>query len=259
MKAHSSQLLSIEEIVNKVLLDLGESAHLKEKFLSFGVSWFKKWRKDMAREVKKTTLEMTPWKSVVLPNDCVDWIQIGVKNGESFDTFTNKKLNPRDCACDDDEPIAAEYCPEQGSEGLQLNDITEFGEDPGKLYGLKSKDNGLGYFEPNRIQGSNEIQLSASVRSGTPIMLVYLATLLNPDVDLCVHPYAQDAMETFIHWKNLQMKKRAGARNINQEQIDEAKREYDNELCLLAEIRMDLNAETIMELVRDSYMLSPKH
>lgn len=259
MKAHDSQLLTIEELVNQVSLDLGEGMQRKEQFLSWGVEIFKKWRANMAREFKSVTLEMTPWKSIILPSDCVDFILVGVKNGESFDTFTNKKLGLRDCACDDDEPTKAVYCTEPGSEGRQFNNITEFGEDPGKLYGLISKDNRLGYLNANHIEGSNEIQLSDSVKAGTRIRLIYLATLFNPDIDCCVHPYAQPMMQAYMHWRNLQRRRQAGNRNISPVDIQMAKAEFDEEWCHLAEMRMEITSETIVELIRDGYRLSPKN
>lgn len=259
MKAHDSQLLRIEEIVDQTLLDLGEGMHRKEQFLSWGVKIFKKWRKDMAREYKIVRLTMTPWKAITLPTDCVDVICVGVQNGQSFDLFVPKKMMPKFCACDDAEPTEAEYEPEEGSEGIQFNAITEFGEDPGKMYGLISKDNGLGYYSINHNEGSNEIQLSSNVPSTTRPVLYYLATLFNPDKDCCVHPYAQDMMENFIHWKNLQMKRRAGAKNISGDMVAEAKKEFDDEWCALAEARLEITADSIVELVRDSYSLTPKN
>jgi hypothetical protein len=259
VKAHKTQLLTIEELVNQVLLDLGYGAHYKELFLAWGVRYYKKYRTDIAREFRKVMLDMTPWKAIVLPNDCVDPILIGVPNGQSFDLFVNKKLNPRSCACDDDEPTEPVYESEQGSEGVQYNTLTERAEDPGKLYGLASKDNGLGYFEINHEQDSNEIQLSANVRSGTRIMLIYLPTLFDPDRDNCIHPYAQPMIEAAIHWEHLKMKRRAGNRNISGDMIREAKDEYDERLCELAEKRSDLTSDMIIEISRDSFRLSPKH
>jgi hypothetical protein len=258
MKAHSSQLLSIEELVDQTLLDLGLGMHRKEQFLSWAVEIFKKWRQNMAREFKIASLDMTPWKSIILPSDCVDPILVGVKNGESFDTFTFKKLALRDCACDDSEPTTPQYCPEPGSEGRQWNNLTEFGEDPGKLYGLISKDNLLGYMNASHVEGSDEIQLSANIKAGTKIRLIYLATLFNPDVECCVHPYAQAAIQSYIHWRNLLMRRRAGNRNISPQDIRDAKDEFDNEWCELAEARMEMTSETIVELIRDGHRLSPK-
>lgn len=261
MKANSSQLLSIEELVNSVLLDLGEGMHLKEKFLKWGVAFFKLWRMDMAREYKKTTLDMTPWKSIILPNDTVDWIIIGKGNGEAIDTFTiNRALSLRDCACDEDVPTESDY---SANSGVILFDgqpatsySSEFGT--GKL-NLMTKDNGLGYFKPNHIQGSNEIQLSAQVPAGTRIKLIYLATLFNPDVDLCVHPYAQPMIEAGIHWRNLQMKRRSGNRNISPQDIRDAKDEYDGELCQLVERRWDMSVESIVEAAREGFNMAPKN
>lgn len=257
MKAHSDQLLTIEEIADKVLFELGYGAHRKELFLSYALDYYRRYRRDLAREFKKVRLDMTPWKSVILPNDCVDPIAIGIPNGESFDIFTNKRLNPRDCACDEDAPTEPVYVVEEGSEGIQFNSVNEFGQDVGKQ-NLLVMDNGLGYFDINREQGVNEIQLSASVKAGTRPLLIYLSSLIDPSIHKCVHPYAQDYIEAGIHWSNLKNRRRAGDKKISPQDIRDAKEEHDEQLCHLAEMRWDFSSADIMEIVRSGARMSPK-
>lgn len=259
MKAHSSQLVSLEEIVDKSLADLGEGAHKKELFLMWGLDYYRKYRMDLSREVRTVSLQMTPWKSVVLPDDCVDWIMIGIRNGESISTFTKTALAPRDCACDDDAPTAPAYNPEPGSEGVvYYNCYGEFGDDAGRMYGLMHKDNGLGYFDPNPNQGVNEIQLSAKVAAGTQIYLMYLSSLFDPDRGAVVHPYCEDMIRKGIHYLNLKNKRRAGNRNISMADIYMAKSELDEEICLVAERRWDLSPEDIIAASREGFTQSPK-
>lgn len=259
MKAHTSQLLTINEIVNGALFDISESSHRKEQFLKWALDYYRRLKMDIARDVRETYLDMTPWKSVILPDDCVDWIRLGIANNESVNTIVNGRLlATRDCACEEDEPVAAVYEPEEGSEGFQFNTITEYGEDAGKMYGLMVKDNGLGYFTPHPNQRVNEIQLSASINAGTRIYLMYLSTLFDPRVDNIVHPYCQDYIAFGCHYENLKNKRRAGNRNISPQDIRDAKEELDEELCKVAERRMDINSEGIMELVRNGHRQSPK-
>lgn len=258
MKAHSNQLLSIVELADKALFDLLESSHRKEQFIHWAIDYYRKYRMDMAREVKTVRLDMTPWKAIVLPKDCVDWILLGIPNGQSIDTFTKKHLAVRDCACEGDEPTEAVYTPEVGSEGYQFYNLTECGEDAGKMYGLAVKDNGLGYLHPNPNQYVDEIQLSTHVPAGTRPYLMYLSTLFDPSRDSVVHPYAEDMIRAGIHYRNLQRKRQAGNRNISPQDIRDAKNELDEEICLLAERRWDLSAEDIMELSRSGFSLSPK-
>jgi hypothetical protein len=259
MKAHTLQLVSLEEIVNKALSDLLEGAHRKEQFLMWGLDYYRKYRMNLAREVKTVSLDMTPWKSVILPDDCVDWIMVGIRNGELINTFTKAALAPRDCACDEDAPTEAEYKAEPGSEGVVYYNCFGFGDDAGKMYGLMHKDNGLGYFDPNPNQGVNEIQLSAKVAAGTKIYLMYLSSLFDPDRGAVVHPYCEDMVRYGIHYENLKHKRRSGNRNISPVDVKMAKDELDEEICLVAERRWDLSPEDVIAAAREGYRQIPKN
>lgn len=260
MKANTKQLVSINEIVNEALLDLGESAHVKEQCLHWGVRYYKKYRMDMAREIVSVRLDLTPWKAIILPDDCVDWILVGIPNGEEIMTFTKKSLRLRECGCDESEPTEPDYNNYVDSlgEGVQYYNCNIHGEDPGKLFGLLVKDNDLGYFSPNYNQRVNEIQLSAKVPAGTRPYLMYLSTLFDPKVENVVHPYAQPMIVAGIHYDRLKFKRRAGDRNITRDMIADAKEELDNEICLLAERRWDLSAETIIDAARQGRQLGLK-
>lgn len=261
MKGSTETYISLNEIVNEALLDLGFSSHYKEQFLSWGLRYYKKLRMDVLREVRTIQLTMTPWKSVVLPDDAVDWIMIGIKDGEMLKTFVNDpKLSPRASAADNGAPVAPTFNNvDVSGEGVQWFNCSDLGEDPGKLYGMLIKDNGLGYFTPNFHEGVNEIQLSAQVPAGTTIYLMYLSNLFDPNRDTIIHPYAQPSINLGIHYESLKHKRYAGDRRISNDMVSMAKKELDDELCLLAERRWDLSTETIVESIRAAYRLSPKH
>lgn len=257
MKSNSEQLVTLNEIVDKYLLDLGESAHKKEQALQWAVDFYRKYKMDMARTVKTVTLQMTPYKAIILPDDCVDWISVGIRNGSIISTFVHDRdLATRECACDED----AEPFPTYDNVDLSQCETIPFygGDSGGRMFGMLMKDNGLGYFNPNPNQGVNEIQLSPHVNAGTPIYLMYLSTLFDPRVDSIVHPYAEDMIRAGIHYKNLVMKKRSGNRSVSSQDIRDAKQELDDEICLLAERRWDLSAETIVETLRAAKRLTPK-
>jgi hypothetical protein len=260
MKGNTSTYLSINEIVNKALLDLGESNHRKEQFVHWAIDYYRRFRMDMAREVKTVKLSMTAWKSIELPVDCVDWIMIGIPNGQQIMTFTKKSLAARTDVNDQSEPSEPNYdSMENPGDGIQFFNYTEHGEDPGKLFGNLVKDNGLGYFDPNPNQHVNEIQLSTHVNAGTEIYLMYLSTLFDPQLHSVVHPYAEDMIRKGIHYENLKHGRRAGNRSVSGDMIYEAKRELDDEICLVAERRWDLSPETIVEAAKSGYRLTPKN
>lgn len=259
MKAHNSQLVSILQIVDEALLDLGESAHRKEQFIHWAIRYFKTLKMDFARQIKTVRLNMTPWKAIVLPEDCVDWYLIGIRNGQDLMAFTKKALLPRDCSGDTDAPSDAAYHSKNVSgEGVQFLNYTEYGEDPGKLFGLLQKDNGLGYFSPNQNERVNEIQLSTHVDSSADILLLYLGTLFDPRVDSVVHPYCAEYISKGIHYENLKHRRRGGNRSITADMVREAKDELDNETCMMVERRWDLSEADIIEAARSGIQLGIK-
>lgn len=259
MKAHSSQLVSILEIANKALADLGEGSHRKEQFILWAVDYYRQLRMDVAREIRTVRLSMTPWKSIILPPDCVDWYLLGIPNGQDLMAFTKKAILTRDCSCDEDEPTEANYTSiDVQGEGVQFFNCTEFGEDPGKLFGLLVKDNDLGYFAPHPDQRVNEIQLSTKVAAGTTIQLMYLSTLFDPTADSVVHPYCEDFVRKGIHFNNLKHRRRSGNKSITRDMIMDAKQELDDELCLVAERRWDLTSDDIIEASRAGIQLGIK-
>lgn len=259
MKAHTKQLVSILQIVDGALLDLGESAHRKEQFIHWAITYFKMLKMDFAREIKTVKLKMTPWKAVVLPDDCVDWYMIGIRNGQDLMAFTKKSLLPRDCSVDDSAPEKATYpLSETSGEGIQFFNYTEYGEDPGKMFGLLQKDNGLGYFDPNQNERVNEIQLSTHVNADAEILLLYLATLFDPRSDSVVHPYCEQFITKGIHYENLKHRRRAGNRSITADMVREAKDELDDEICNMVERRWDLSSDDIIEVARNASQLGLK-
>jgi hypothetical protein len=259
MKGHTSTYVTLNEISAKALHDLLESSHRKEQFLMWALDYYRKLRMDIAREVKTVTLSMTPWKSVILPDDCVDWIAVGIKSGELIKTFVNdNRIAPRSDAQNNEEPSVPTFDNvDLSAEGVVFYNFTEYGEDAGKLYGQLIKNNGLGYFNPNQHQGVNEIQFSASVPAGTSIYMMYLSTLFDPTRDSVVHPYAEDFIRYGIHYENLKHKQRNGGR-VTSDMIRIAKQELDDELCQLVERRADWNTESIIEASREAYRLTPK-
>lgn len=261
MKAHSSQLISLNEIADSALLDLQESAHRREQFLHWTLKYYKRYRMDHVGNIKIVKLDMTPWKSIELPDDNVDWIAIGIPTGQMLLTFVNDpSLLPRYCACDDDEPTETTTVEnvDVDGQGIQQWSISEFGENAGRMFGLIQKDNGLGYFNPHYNDRVNEIQLSARVKAGTKIVLIYLGELFDPSVDNVVHPYYEPMIRSGIHWENMKFHVRTGSRTISVAALRDAEQEFKDELCLAVERASHLTKEGILEAIRQSTSLSPK-
>lgn len=261
-KGHFNTYVSLLDIVDEALGDLEEGMHYKEKFLMWGMRLYKRYRMDIKGNIKTTRLEMTAWKSIVLPDDCVDWLLIGVPSGQALFTFVNDSfMLTRDCACDDDAPTRTDYSKleiDMFGEAVQFFNWNEYGEHTGKMFGLVAKDNGLGYFNPHPTDRVNEIQLSENVKAGTRIVLMYLASLFDPRADAVVHPYCADFIRAGIILEYIRHKMRKGSRSVSVMAYRDAKDEYDNALCEAVERMAHLGREDILEALRQTYSLAPK-
>lgn len=261
MKAHSTQLLTLSEMANKELLAVGEGAHKKETFLMWALDYYRLLRMDYAKEIKTVQVEMTPWKSIIMPDDCVDPIAVGIKCGNMIKTFVvSNDIATRDCSCDEEEMEACTNFDNMdvSGEGVRYYGFNEQGENPGKMFGLLLKNNGLGYYTINHNQGVNEIQLKLEVNHSSRIYLMYLSTLFDPMRDSVVHPYAEDMVRKGIAYEYLKYSRRSGNRRISGDMVAEAKFELDNEKCLLAERKCEWTVETVMEIIREGYRMTPK-
>lgn len=259
-KGHFKTYVSLLDIVDEALGDLDEGSHFKEKFLMWGMRLYKRYRMDIKGNIKTVKREMTPWKSVLLPDDCVDWLAIGIPTGQELLTFVNDpKMLTRYCACDEDAPTKASYENEDmAGEGLQYFNWTELGEHTGKMFGMVAKDNGLGYFNPHPTDRVNEIQLSEKVKAGTKIVLMYLASLFDPRADAVVHPYCADFIRAGIILEYVRHKMRKGSRSASVMAYRDIKDEFDNALCDAVERMAHLSKEDILEAIRQPYSLAPK-
>src|SRR5258706_50471 len=90
MKGNRQTYQTVEQIVDGVCLDLGEGMQRKEQYLHWALKEMERWKMDGAKEVKTVKLQLTAWKSIELPSDCIDWIKVGVQDGDVIKAFVNK-------------------------------------------------------------------------------------------------------------------------------------------------------------------------
>lgn len=255
---------NIKEIVDGVCMDLQEGSHRKEQYFHWAIKYVKKWKMDMAKEMKVVQLSLTPWKSIILPDDCIDWIICGVQKGNLIETFVHTKdmalineidtngvkiynetpSNPVSDALVTDPNTAISW---------PFTNFTPYGEDPGKLFGLQMKDNGLGYFSESRSQDRQEIQFRTDLPSTTKIYFGYLAPAIVYNMETLVHPYAVDWITAGIHYQ------RHKHGNKDKGAIKIAKDELDEEIRLLVDRLWDWNVDELLEWLRYNYKMNPKN
>lgn len=256
---------TINEIVDEVCLDLGEGSHRKEQYFRWAIKHVNRWHMDQAREIKTVRIKMTPWKAIVMPEDCIDWIKVGIQDGNLIKTFVHTKdialWNDKDAngvKIYNDDPVdslgSIVDCTTDTSLYWPFYNYNEYGEDSGRLFGLAMKDNGFGYFTENRNAGSCELQFRTKVDAGTNIYLEYLATGFTANKECLIHPYATDLVAQGIHKERARFAIKT--EGIAQYRI--ACEEYDQEFERVKDRMWDYNVEELLEQIRNGQQLSPK-
>ena len=156
MKGHRQTYRPLIEIVNDSLTDVGESMHQQFRFLRWGMKYAEQQHFDYNLDVRTVEVNLKPWKAIELPEDCVSWIAFGIKNGSDVMTFVNdrKMAMIYDEVDGEKQPNAnPTYSPDLSSvplSDLQFPFLNYLGGNKGQIFGLRAKDNGLGYFNENR-------------------------------------------------------------------------------------------------------------
>lgn len=261
MKGNKQTYKTIEQIVDSVCLDLGEGNHRKEQYLHWAIKEADRWKMDKAREVKTVQLTMTPWKAIELPSDCIDWIKLGIQDGDVIKTFINKntiaihhQLGANNIPIENKEPESLKdtgIIDDNYYGGVVFFNYLDPYGGTGKLFGQVRKDNELGYFTVNSNENRDEIQFSTHVKHGSKIYLEYLADSWNPNNQTVIHPYGVELIELGVHYRRLKFNEKT-PRSL----VAEAKRDYDEEYTRVIDRLWDYSTEDLIDASLEAYMLT---
>jgi len=260
MKGNKLTYPTVEEIADGMCLDLGEGSHRKEQYLHWILKEISRWKTDLSKEVKTIKIELTPWKAIELPSDCVDWCKLGIQDGNVIKTFVHRKdiaiiheVNGNNIKINNEDP---QSLPDTDPSAIYVfNNYLIPGQSPGKLFGLGFKDNGLGYFTENRNEESNEIQFRTKVDAGTPIYLEYISNGWNPTAQTVIHPNAEELVSLGAHYRRLKFDKIRN-KNISPDDVRNAKMDYMAEYDRVIDRMWDYSVADLTEKLSEAYMLT---
>jgi hypothetical protein len=248
------ELDTVDSIVRGALIDVGETtSHKYPKFLQWGLEAFKDYIFDSAQQTITVRLPMNNLKQVVLPNDYIDWVKVGIQCGDRIKILNVNDDIARihatdDCGC----PVPFEKDCEFNhlrNDALLLGgyyffNFNQFGENLGGIYG-----HGGGYHERGftviKEASPPVIQLDGRINN-TMIYLEYLASGFCPGKETLVNPYFAKAIKEYIHWRRLHFSGAVG-------QAAEAERIYYNELSKARYREMALTTSDILRASRRYY------
>lgn len=248
--------VTLDQVVKSALMDIGESMHRYEQFRHWVIEGYLDFHLDLAQEVKTAYLPLTAWKSVQLPLDYVDFVQIGIVVNGEIRVFTNDDriaLPDQDLIqADPPTPTEEETLPNTNypydASRYYFYNLTNRGEDPGQLYGLTVKGNGVGYYRINTER--REIQFSPKVAGDTSIYLEYISDGINPCEKTVVNIYAAKLLKLYAHWQRHTYSKSSTGLEKR-----EAKDNYWNEFYKVQNRIQKITAADVLEVMRDSYRL----
>lgn len=258
------------EIINDALTDCQGGMHRQFQFLRWGQKYAEELSFDFSRDIRTVKLNFKPWKSIELPVDCIDWVLVGIQDGEDVKTFVKDDYIP--LIFQQDATKNNQFLPNQppsySSDLTQLPtqadymfpylNLTSLGEDPGKLFGLVVKDNGLGYFTENRNKDVSELQFSGrDIDLTKPVYLMYVSNIWDPKKETLIHPYQAEYIVagTLKEYE----KSRLSAGNGNGLAFKAASDEFDRQTLKIIDRRWDLRVEDIYEhLFKRGYQMTPK-
>lgn len=263
MKGHKNTYRPLLEIVNDALTDCQESQHQQLRFLRWAMKYAEEQHTDFNLDIRTVNVNLTPWKAITLPDDCVDWIAFGIQNGNDVMTFVNDRkiatvFNEIDgVKKPNTNPSYAlpefNTLPTMSDFAFPFLNYNNLGEDRGKIFGLRVKDNGLGYFTENRNKESNEIQFKFSCPSTIgPIYLMFLSNLWDPKEETLIHPFFAEYIVAGCTKEYYA--KRAGQGPLYQI----AKDEFDRQYLKLLDRKWEFSVEAILEILKNENTLTPK-
>lgn len=265
MKGNKNTYRPLSEIVDEALIDAGLGIEWRERSMRAAIKYADEIFSDWCPQVKTTELDLTPWRSIMLPVDCVDWILVGVRNGTDIMTF----VHDRTIALVHDKDSEGVKQPNADPEYLDgylpdptlsdyvvpfynlANNFTILGENPGKLYGLLVKDNGLGYFTENKNKDVSELQFKFNIASGTKIYLMYITSGFSVDGETMIHPdYAEYIVQGIHRERQSKSRDKSGLAWTEQE--------FTRQYYRLLDKKWTYSTEDIVEYLKSGYSATPK-
>lgn len=270
MTGNKSIYRPLMEVINDALTDCQAGMHRQFEFTRWGMKYAEELSFDFSRDIRTVALNFKPWKAIELPSDCVDWVMVGIQDGEDVKTFVKDDYIPllfqQDATKNNQflpNPQPKYFSdltqlPTQGDYMFPYLNLTPLGEDPGKLYGLVVKSNGLGYFTENRNKNVSELQFAGrDIDLTKQVYLMYISNIWDPKKETLIHPFQAEYIVAGVI-KEYE-KSRLSAGSGSKMAYDAAKDEFDRQMLKILDRRWDLRVEDIYQwLIYTGYQMTPK-
>jgi len=228
--------ITLEQIAQSALGDQEKyTTHEFTRLLGYAQRGLKELTYDVLGETKVVILNVDSELRVDLPDDFVDYSYIGTIDSDY-------QLSP--LAVNGKIPVNG-----SSNKKTRINDNTE--DVAFTHYGLGGGQNRNGYYAP-QIDRTNWQIIFASTEVGKTIYIEYIGDGSNANLQSVVHPYAEEALISYVYWKSIQRKRRVP---LQEKEI--ARRDYYNEKRLARARICSFTKEELLTHIRKGYKQAP--
>ena len=238
--------VTLDEVIRSLIIETGKSSENDyQRFIQLGVQGLKELNFDILKNIKSVKLNVDSSLSVSLPADYVGYTKIGIHKDDNrvhVLGLDNKRYLGTDAATNI----------ESTSDDYYIFRNFMFKGVEGEMYGIGGGNNGNGLYKEDR---NNNRILFKSLAQGDQIVLEYISdgiTGLDGD-EIKVHPYAEEALRSYIFWKSVQRK-----RGIPQFEKESARRDFYNEKRLARARLSKFTIDEAYQTSRRGFKQSPK-
>ena len=248
------KLYSLDSIVRSSLLRKGYPIHWYMQFLKYSADCLRELSFDSLQNIRSVKLTLNEYNAVALPCDYVDWIKVGLENGQSVRPLAQtdgfNRLNNYDSSGNPALYATATTATENVLPYYE-DSINTNGELIGRQFGFMGGNN-PNCFKVLRERNGGEIQFDTSYTAD--IILDYISDGMASDAATEVHPYATATIEAYINW---QMKEHSRTYNLGDKR--EAKEQYDKEHRILRARLQSFSLTDLRRVLHNNYSGSIKN
>jgi len=229
--------VTLDNIVTDVLSDQEKyTTHEYLRLLNIANRGLRQLTYDVLGEVKIAILEVSTALKISLPSDFVDYSFIG---------FINSSGRIVPLGMRKDIPIV-------GTTNTIPAADNDTGFSQGGVYGYGGGQNENGYYTP-MIDIENDTMTFTSVASGKWIYMEYISNGMVSTGETVVHPYAEETLIAYVHWKDVQNKS-----GISLSEKELKRRDFYNERRLTKSRLQAFTKQEALQQSRKGFKQSPR-
>lgn len=252
--------VTLDQIVRNMLLKKGYPIHFWLPFMVYAKDALRESAFDELLIINTKKLVVNAQNSVDLPNDYVDFVNVGVQSGQNVKPLVETdKINPLVARTSTFQPTTYGALASNANNQIFFGTLypfyyntvywNDFGEPMGRMFGLGAgvQDDVFSVF-PERGQ----IQLTERL-SIDHIILEYISDGMTADAATKVTPYAYECISSYINWQH-----KEGNRTYGEGERERAKEEYISQRMVLRARKSDLTMERVIRTFQKGTYGSPK-